>query len=298
LGGRLVRWGRRAQGSANTRAAGTSRGQSLVEFALVMPALLFLLLIAVDFGRLFYTYVAVNNAAREGSFYAASHAADPSYKKDDYEDGITAAVTSEVNVQGQGGEGALAVSEVTCFTPPATSTSIDCGLAADFATGIGNQVKVSVTQPFSFLTPLITDVFGGPVTLTATATAPILNPLDATILAAPEPSAGATATPTPTPEPTPEPTASPTLAPGETPTPTPEPTPDPTPTPEPTCKVPDFYHTFWNNVGGVPAEQVWRVTAGFTGVLTDDTDSKKIQRQTLIANSSVLCSLNMTVSNK
>ena len=213
--------------------------------------------------------------------------------------GIAEAIATEVNVQGQGGEGALAVSEVTCFTPPAVSTSIDCGLAADFATGIGNQVRVSVTRPFSFLTPLITDVFGGPVTLTASATAPILNPLDATILEAPEPSAGPTPTPTPTPspEPTPEPTPTPSLEPGATPTPTPEPTPEPTPTPVPTCKVPDFYHTFMNNVGGVPAEQVWRVTAGFTGLLTDNTDGKKIQRQTLLAGSSVPCTSDMTVSD-
>ena len=39
------------------------RGQSVVEFALVLPILLLLLAATIDFGRLFYTYVAVDNAA-------------------------------------------------------------------------------------------------------------------------------------------------------------------------------------------------------------------------------------------
>ena len=48
-----------------------ARGQALVEFALVLPVMLLLLLLAVDFGRLFFTYIAVNNAAREATSYAA-----------------------------------------------------------------------------------------------------------------------------------------------------------------------------------------------------------------------------------
>jgi hypothetical protein len=58
--------------------------------------------------------------------------------------------------------------------------------------------------------------------------------------------------------------------------------------------VPDFYHTYWNDIGALT---VWHDTAGFTGTLTNDTDGKKIQRQTLTAGSVVLCSSNMTVSN-
>jgi hypothetical protein len=58
--------------------------------------------------------------------------------------------------------------------------------------------------------------------------------------------------------------------------------------------VPDFYHTYWNDIGALT---VWHDTAGFTGTLTNDTDGKKIQNQTLTAGSVVLCSSNMTVSN-
>ncbi|MHB1295731.1 MAG: TadE/TadG family type IV pilus assembly protein [Anaerolineae bacterium] len=42
-------------------------GANLVEFALVLPVLLFLLIGVVDFGRGYYTYIAVTNAAREGA---------------------------------------------------------------------------------------------------------------------------------------------------------------------------------------------------------------------------------------
>ena len=48
-----------------------SRGQSVVEFALVLPILLLLLAATIDFGRLFYAYVAVENAAKEGALYGA-----------------------------------------------------------------------------------------------------------------------------------------------------------------------------------------------------------------------------------
>ena len=41
-----------------------SRGQSLVEFALVLPILLLLVLITVDFGRALYGWVVLQNSAR------------------------------------------------------------------------------------------------------------------------------------------------------------------------------------------------------------------------------------------
>jgi hypothetical protein len=43
-----------------------TNGQSLVEFALVLPVLLLLVLGAMDVGRLFYTKIVLTNAAREG----------------------------------------------------------------------------------------------------------------------------------------------------------------------------------------------------------------------------------------
>lgn len=47
------------------------RGQSLVEFAILAPILLLLILGAMDFGRMFYTKIVLTNAAREGANFLA-----------------------------------------------------------------------------------------------------------------------------------------------------------------------------------------------------------------------------------
>src|SRR6188768_643129 len=47
-----------------------SRGQALVEFAIVLPLLAVLLVMAIDFGRVFFGWVSLTNAARIGANYA------------------------------------------------------------------------------------------------------------------------------------------------------------------------------------------------------------------------------------
>jgi len=51
-------------------------GQSLVEFALVLPLLLMLVIGAMDIGRLFYYKMVLTNAAREGANYLAYYPED------------------------------------------------------------------------------------------------------------------------------------------------------------------------------------------------------------------------------
>jgi Flp pilus assembly protein TadG len=53
-----------------------SRGQSLVEMALLLPILLVLVLGALEFGRLFYTKIVITNAAREGVYYLSLNPTD------------------------------------------------------------------------------------------------------------------------------------------------------------------------------------------------------------------------------
>jgi Flp pilus assembly protein TadG len=47
------------------------KGQSMLEFALVLPVLLFILAGVLDLGRMYYAYVAISDAAAEGAIYAA-----------------------------------------------------------------------------------------------------------------------------------------------------------------------------------------------------------------------------------
>lgn len=45
----------------------TDAGQTLVEFSLILPIMLLMLFALVDFGRGFYTWLVLTNAAREGA---------------------------------------------------------------------------------------------------------------------------------------------------------------------------------------------------------------------------------------
>lgn len=48
------------------------RGQAMVEAAISLIFLLIMLSALVDFGRLFFTYLALNNAAAEGAYYGTT----------------------------------------------------------------------------------------------------------------------------------------------------------------------------------------------------------------------------------
>jgi hypothetical protein len=49
------------------------RGQSMVEFALTMSVLMLIAVGVLDFGRMYMTYVALQNAAGEGAMFGAIH---------------------------------------------------------------------------------------------------------------------------------------------------------------------------------------------------------------------------------
>jgi len=53
------------------------RGQFLVEFALILPAFLLLVMGIVEFGRLMFTYASVATASREAARYGASVGVNP-----------------------------------------------------------------------------------------------------------------------------------------------------------------------------------------------------------------------------
>ncbi len=51
-------------------------GQSVVEFALILPILLLIIMGALDLGRAFYMKIAVINSAREGAYYLSYNPMD------------------------------------------------------------------------------------------------------------------------------------------------------------------------------------------------------------------------------
>lgn len=119
------------------RTRAPERGAAAVEMAIVMPLLLFVLFLLVDFGRLFDAQIQLTQAAREGVRLAAlnstSDPADPNYGSN----AITARVQLAAPAPGGGG-----------VAPSATPTW--CGVN----TATYPVASVSVSMPFQFITPL------------------------------------------------------------------------------------------------------------------------------------------------
>ncbi len=122
-----------------------SRGQSLAEFALVLPILMLILLITIDFGRLFSAWVTVTNATRVAANYAgaaptASFGAGSEY---------------ETTVRNESNNAQCAIGTVP---PPTFSPN----------TNVGSTATVSLTCNFKLLTPFIGGIVGDPLPLSAT----------------------------------------------------------------------------------------------------------------------------------
>lgn len=159
------------------------RGQSLVEFALVLPILLLLIGGAVDLGRLFYAQIAISNAAKEGAFFGATSpgCAEPG-------SGCTDPRTVSWHVE-QETIGLSAVSH--------TTECLHAGAPVSLASCQEDDVyEVGVSYTFSLATPILSGIFGGAIPLHASATSVVLNQ---TFDSSATPVPGSSTTPSPTP---------------------------------------------------------------------------------------------------
>jgi beta-lactam-binding protein with PASTA domain len=134
----------------------SNRGQSLVEFALILPLLLLLLLGGIDFGRVFFGSVGVQNAARIAANYAALH---PNAW------GTPGNAAEQAVYDAQVRDDAEALS---CVLPPTLPEP-------QFPEGkeLGDHAVVTLSCTFSLATPFFEGLFGGPVEVTAHASFPI-----------------------------------------------------------------------------------------------------------------------------
>jgi len=144
----------------SSRRQGKSRGQGLVEFSLVLIPFLWILMGIVDLGRGIYANNGVAQAARELARVTSVHTCDTSVSTCTLGTSPqTAAVlaTHENLVPGLGGAG----SSVTY----ACTTITDAALPITSCTS-GSYVRVTVSLPFSVITPLLNMV--APATLSST----------------------------------------------------------------------------------------------------------------------------------
>jgi Flp pilus assembly protein TadG len=134
----------------NGRRMKKEKGQSLVEFALLLPILLIILIGVIDLGRMYYAYVVITDAAAEGATYAAINPND-----------VTEIENRARSVCGDIAAGVQSV-EVTCPTCPDTAS--------------GDIVTVSINYDYIVLTPFMDVLFEeGTVPLQSQATEVILS---------------------------------------------------------------------------------------------------------------------------
>lgn len=119
----------------------SEKGQAMVEFALVLPALLLLLCGIIDFGWIFGNQLLANNAAREAARYSAIHYYDSAIDDDQ-------AVAAEI----------VAERAPTLESPVVTLIK----------SATGDEITVSVSSDVTVPSPLLSTLFsGGTYTVTA-----------------------------------------------------------------------------------------------------------------------------------
>ncbi len=185
------------------RPSPRSRGQALVEFALLLPVFLLVFAGVLDAGRLYMAQISVTNAAREGAMQASRTPTSfiPGQPCPTDPTDTTDLVMCRTLLEAKGSAVDVQPADVQLSCNPSTC-----------APGLGDTATVTVTGHLQLLTPLMSAFFGGTqnVTFSSSATTQIET--------LPAPTATASPTPTPSPSPTPTPT--------------------PTPTPAPTCMLP------------------------------------------------------------
>ena len=134
----------RTKGSA---AVDENRGQSLVEFVLLLPVLLIVLAGLLDLGRLYFAYVAVTDAAAEGAAYAALFfpPSDSATCPPDDSDICRAAREASAGLV-QLDQAEIAVECPGCPNPAS-----------------GDAVTVRVVYPFTLVTPIVEAMVPGSV---------------------------------------------------------------------------------------------------------------------------------------
>ena len=126
------------------------RGQSLVEFAVVLPVFLLILAGLLDFGLGLYTQMTVINAAREGARLGV------------VEPGNVSDITDRVDAMATGLDPSRLTVTVTCQRPTGPTTFGSCSAPAWQS---GDAVVVKVAYDYKMIWPL---AFGTNLNLSST----------------------------------------------------------------------------------------------------------------------------------
>jgi Flp pilus assembly protein TadG len=157
----------REPGAMSMRGRRDGRGQALVEFALVFPALVLLLFGIVDFGRAIYDYNTLANAARVGVRVAIvnQNGAGTGCATGS---GATPPASTQVSAHDCAIQAAIAMGSVTAtvsYMAPTATTSCS-------PVQVGCLAVVTTSYTFRPITPIISSIVGA-IPLSSTSTEPV-----------------------------------------------------------------------------------------------------------------------------
>jgi Flp pilus assembly protein TadG len=220
-------------GKTALRRRRAARGQSVTEFALVLPLMLLILMGVIDFGRLYTTVIGVESAAREaadfGTTYGAALWSDVNYddttRRMEERACVAASTLADYSdPDDEPGNGCANPSFDYCVTPSVGGT---CGalnsadVCEDPARATPCAVTVRLTYTFHLLVPMNIQMLGTTWGLPSTITFDRDSTFAITDIEAPMPSVPPLPTPTPAPTPTPGPSEAPSGPPSAPPSPAP-----------------------------------------------------------------------------
>ena len=138
----------------------SEQGQSLVELAISILILIYLLSGAVEFGLAFFQYVQLRDAAQEGALYGSMNPPDPLTPQNavNIEQRVRYASSSPINLQ-----------DTTKVT--VTQTLVGTQYCE------GNGLKITVTYQHRVFMPFMSQFIGNTLPLAATVTDTILRPV-------------------------------------------------------------------------------------------------------------------------
>jgi len=153
-----------------------SRGQGLVEFALIFPVLVLVLLGVFDFGRAIFAYNTLANAARAGVRVAIVNQNGPSGCAGG--NGGTPPDTTKVSAQDCALQAAVSLvgTTVTVTYKDITDRTV-CTVTGGNPDGgpalVGCLAVVTTTYTFHPITPIISNVVGNSIVLASTSKEPV-----------------------------------------------------------------------------------------------------------------------------
>ena len=247
------------------------RGQGLVEFAIAFPVVMLMITFGIDFGRVFLGWVTLNNAVREAANFAALNPAG-------FQSPVDLSVVAEYR--------RMITSEtqdINCTMPATTPNP-----TYPSGTSLGSPAVVAITCRFSLITPIIANILGNQINVSASASFPVrAGSIEGTPLGQGLPSFSTTTTTTTT-------TTTSTSTTTSTTTTTTTTTTTVAPTPVPNCIVPDLV-----NVNTSQATGRW-TNAGFAANNLAFNPlvppNYKIKTQSVPAGRSILCNSTMSVA--